>query len=66
MSSKLKKSPELIKKQIEKLEMTVETEVLSYNKEKQIMKEIKDLKKIYLEGAKVMKINNEINEKVKE
>lgn len=64
MSSKLKlgKNPESVKNQMEKLETSIETDALSYSKEKQVMKKINDLKKIYLESGKIIKINKEIKD----
>ena len=63
-----KQSPDLIKQRIDKLEETIETEVLGMNKEKQIMKEIGKLRQEYKEAKEEKshltdrkKINNEIN-----
>lgn len=60
-SHKIKGNPEIIKKKIEDLEFKIETEVLSMNKEKEIMKEIKSLKKIYEENIGLKNIMDEIN-----
>lgn len=46
---KIQKDPILIKNEIEKLEQKIETEAMSYNNEKKIMKLINDLKKKYKE-----------------
>ena len=65
-SHKIKGNPEIIKKKIEDLEFKIETEVLSMNKEKEIMKEIKSLKKIYEENIGLKNIMDEINKVDKE
>ncbi len=46
----LKENPSFIKNQIDKLEHKIETEAISFEKEKAIMKEIKELKKRYNEA----------------
>ena len=50
----IKDDPSVIKDRIAKLETVIETEAISFDKEKQIMKEIKDLKKKFT-GTKEMK-----------
>lgn len=51
-----------IKEHIEKLEFKIETEALPFSKEQEIMKKIKELKKLYGES----KILDESNKKIKE
>ena len=43
----MKESPSRIKQQMEKLEFTIETEAISFTKEREIMKKIKGLRKEY-------------------
>ena len=47
-----KDDPRRIKREIERLDYKIETEVMSFEKEKQLMKAIKDLKKRYAEAEK--------------
>jgi len=60
----LNKNPEKIKEQMDKLEETIETQALSFSKEKRIMKNINDLKKIYKEASKITKIDEDIKKLV--
>ena len=61
----IKENPSYIKERIEKLEMLIQTEVFSIEKEREIMKEIKKLKLVYEEVKILEKINEEINKLVK-
>jgi len=59
--SKINFDPENIKKRIDALEFKVETEALSINKEKEVMKQIKDLSKIYDQNIGLKNIIDKIN-----
>ena len=59
--NEVKVDPEQIKKKIDELEFKIETEALSMNKEKSVMKQIKDLRKIYEKNIGLKKIIDEIN-----
>ena len=52
-SLNIKDSPSTINQNIEKLEFKIETEVISFDKEREIMKKIKELKKLY-DGASIL------------
>jgi uncharacterized coiled-coil DUF342 family protein len=54
-------TPDLINNQLKKLEKTIETEVMSFDKEKKLMKQINELKSKLSE----FKVVSNINEKVK-
>ena len=43
----VRESPSKIKQQMEKLEFRIETEAISFDKEREIMKKIKELRKVY-------------------
>ncbi len=59
--NKIKFDPEQIKKKIDELEFKIETEALSINKEKSVMKKIKEFRKIYEQNIGLKKIIDEIN-----
>ena len=58
----IKDDPEFLKREIEKLEYGLETNVCSFEKEKQMMKRIKSLKKRYSETKDVSGVNERIRE----
>ena len=64
--NKVKFDPEQIKKKIDELEFRIETDVLSMDKEKSLMKQIKALKKIYEQNIELKKIIDEMNKVDKE
>lgn len=55
-TSGIRESPSAIKQQIEKLEFKIETDTPSFEKEKELMKKIKELKKAYDGAADVLAI----------
>jgi len=55
----LREDPSMIKEQINSLDLKVETEALTLNKEKQVMREIKELKKKYEKLGEVTKVIDE-------
>jgi uncharacterized coiled-coil DUF342 family protein len=57
----IKESPSKIKQQIEKLEFKIETDTVSFEKEKELMKRIKELKKQYNNSSGVIELNKKIN-----
>ncbi len=57
----IKGDPSKIKEEIDRLELMIETEVLSFEKEKGIMKKIKELKKNYKEAEQVSNVWEKIN-----
>jgi uncharacterized coiled-coil DUF342 family protein len=59
--NKIKIDPEHIKKRINELEFKIETEALSINKEKNVMKQIKELKKVYDQNIGLKEIIDKIN-----
>src|SRR3989344_8975953 len=65
--SKLKiKDPIRIKRDIERLEESIEIEAFSFDKETKIMKKIKDLKKIYQESSQATELLDKIDNISKE
>ncbi len=54
---KSKENPRELKSEIKKLEYKMETEVMSFDKERQLMKKIKELKKRYEGFAEIMKVD---------
>ncbi|MEK6834800.1 MAG: hypothetical protein AABX61_00885 [Nanoarchaeota archaeon] len=64
--NKIKEDPDNIKKRIDALDFKIETEILSMDKEKSIMKQIKSLKKFYNQNIELKKIIDEINKIDKE
>ena len=64
--NKVEVDPELVKREIDRLEFRIETEALSMNKEKSLMKKIKDLKKVYEKNIELKNIIDEMNEVDKE
>ena len=62
----IKGDPSYIKKEIEKLESKIETEVMSFDKEKQLMKAIKDLRKKYNEAKVISDVFDKIHKVEKE
>mgnify|MGYP001612172130 CR=1 FL=1 len=58
---KVKINIDVIKQKIEELEFRIETEALKLNRENRLMKQIKDLKKIYNENYELKVILDEIN-----
>lgn len=59
---KLRKSPHSIKEEIERLEFKIETEPMPFDKEREIVKKIKQLKNALGEAAKVMEADSKIHE----
>ena len=59
-------NPANIKEKIEKLEYSIETEVLSINKEKKIMSQIKDLRKVIAEAPNLTDFKTQMDEISKE
>ena len=64
--NKVKEYPENIKKKIDELEFKIETEALSTDKEKSVMKKIKYLRKIYEQNIELKNIIDEISKVDKE
>ncbi|MBW2996425.1 hypothetical protein KY332_03935 [Candidatus Woesearchaeota archaeon] len=62
----IKEDPSIIKKQIEKLDFVIEHEGVSFDKEKKLMKEIKELKKKLGESGKASDIFERANKVSKE
>lgn len=62
----IKGNPSMIKEQIDRLESRVETEVMSFNREQQIMKSIKDLKKQFVELKNISDVWEEMHTLSKE
>ncbi len=62
----LRVSPSSIKMQIEKLEMKIETEAISFRKEQKIMKQIKSLKDSYNKSTEISQLIEKINSLSKE
>ena len=62
----IREDPSIIKEQIEKLEFRIETEGISFEKEKQLMEVIKGLKKRYKEAEKISDVWDKTHEKSKE
>ncbi len=60
------KDPGFLKCDIERLEQTIETSVMSFDKEKQLMKRINELRKQYKESEQTMGIFNTMNGLIKE
>lgn len=58
----IKESPSRIKQAMEKLEFKIETDTVSFEKEKDLMKKIKELKKIYDKASIVSESNAKITE----
>ena len=56
------KDPVKIKKDIDRLEESIEIEAFSFDKEKEIMKKIKSLKKIYQESSQATELLDKIDE----
>ena len=59
---KIQNDPSLIKQDIERLEFRIETEAMSFEKEKQLMKSINALRKKYNEAKKVSSVWEKIHE----
>ncbi len=57
----LRFNPDLIKSQIESIEYKIETEALSFDKEKKLMKQINELKKTYQENSQVKSLFDKIH-----
>jgi len=57
----LKQDPSKIKDDIDKLNEKIETEALSFDKEKKFMEQIKRLKKVYDEVGGVKEVTDKIN-----
>lgn len=62
----IKFDPSSIKAKIEKLDMKIETEAISFNKEKKIMEEIKRLKRLFAESGNVKEVVDKIDNLSKE
>lgn len=62
----IKFDPSFLKSKIEKLEFTIETEVLKFKKEKELMSEINRLKKLYGESGVVKEVVDKIDKLSKE
>jgi uncharacterized coiled-coil DUF342 family protein len=60
------KDPIRIKKDIDKLEESIEVEAFSFDKETKIMKKIKDLKKVYQESSQATELLDKIDHISKE
>ncbi len=58
----IKEPPYKIKQQMEKLEFKIETETVSFEKEKELMKNIKHLKKLYDDSSDILATNKKIRE----
>ena len=58
---KIKESPKLLKDKIEKLELSIEIEGMSFDQEQKVMKNIKDIKKQYEEMGEFAKVFDKIN-----
>lgn len=56
------KEPFGIKQDIEKLEFKIETEPMSFDKERSVMKKIKELKKLYASASIIIEVDNKIKE----
>ena len=63
---KIKEDPAMIKSEIEKLNLRIETEVMSFDKEKAVMKQINALKKKYGEASKISDVWGNVHELSKE
>lgn len=63
---KIKDDPSILKEEISRLEFKIETEVMSFDKEKETMKRIKSLKKKYKESEKISGVWNNIHKLSKE
>lgn len=61
-SLNIKDPPSRIKQQIEKLEFKIETETVSFEKEKELMKKIKELRKGYDKASILEESNKKISE----
>ena len=61
----IKSDPTRLKEKIDSLELSIETDALSFNKEKKVMEQIKQLRKIYSASAGVTKIIEKINKLAK-
>ena len=62
----IKGNPQLIKKDIQRMEYTLETTVMGFDKEKKLMKAIKQLKKQISESSIVTEVNDKIRVLVRE
>lgn len=60
-SKNINGNPELVKKKIEALELSIETEGYDYEKEQKVMNQIKNLKNIYDDLKEVVDINKELD-----
>ena len=63
---KIKFNPDVIKDNIERIEYKIETEAISFDKEKKLMKEINELKKRYRESSDVNDLFDKIDSLDKE
>ena len=63
---KIEEDPAQIKAEIEKLNSRIETEVMSFDKEKAVMKQINSLKKKYGEASKISDVWGNVHELSKE
>jgi len=61
-SSGIKEPPSRIMQQIEKLEFRIETDTVSFEKEKELMKKIKQLKRSYEDAADLMESNKKVRD----
>lgn len=59
--AKLKIDPSSIKSQIERLEFKIETDALSFDKEKKVMKQINELRKQYGEMKEVIAVSDKLS-----
>ena len=62
----IKEHPSKIKQQIERLEFTIETEPISFDKEKSIMKKIKELKNAYETSSVIVESDSRLGNVSKE
>ncbi|MBS3149639.1 hypothetical protein J4455_03005 [Candidatus Woesearchaeota archaeon] len=60
-TKKIDKNPRLIKVALEKLELKIETEAISYEEEKKLMKRVNQLKKEYKSVKEIVDLDDEYN-----
>ena len=58
----IRESPYKIKQDMEKLEFKIETEAISFSKEQQLMKKIKELRKLYDSASDIVYANKKIRD----
>ena len=62
VKSAVREPPSSIKREMEKLEFMIETEAISFSKEQQLMKKIKELRKLYDSASDIEYANKKIRE----